>query len=211
MIVADLAYQTVRPQGIECPVDSRYLFQFRFKRVERFPVFHAVVLPAGSLVCVRHKHLVERFGDAHYPVFRRDLQTTTPSRKGKTMKFEHFAINVPDAAAMARWYVQNCDLQPALALNEPPFTHFLADSSGRVVIEIYTNESAPMPDYAERDPLIFHWAFEVSDAGAARDLLLDEGAELVSDEVLDDGSHLVMLRDPWGIPLQLVNRAKPFD
>jgi catechol 2,3-dioxygenase-like lactoylglutathione lyase family enzyme len=126
------------------------------------------------------------------------------------MQFEHFALNVPDAASMARWYIENCGLQAVMALEEPPHTHFLADSSGRVICEIYTNEAASTPEYAERDPLVFHWAFEPPDVDDTRESLVDAGAELVSDELLEDGSHLVMLRDPWGIPLQLVKRAKPF-
>jgi catechol 2,3-dioxygenase-like lactoylglutathione lyase family enzyme len=126
------------------------------------------------------------------------------------MKFEHFALNVPDATAMGRWYVRNCDLHPVLALDDSPYTHFLADSTGRVIAEIYTNDTAPMPDYSARDPLLFHWAFAVPDVDAAREQLMEAGAELVSDQVLEDGSHLVMLRDPWGIPLQLVKRTRPF-
>jgi hypothetical protein len=66
-----------------------------------------------------------------------------------------------------------------------------------------------MQEYGDQNPLVFHWAFQVEDVDATRDGLLAAGAELFSDEVLDDGSHLVMLRDPWGIPLQLVKRARP--
>ncbi len=125
------------------------------------------------------------------------------------MKFEHFGINVPDAAAMAAWYVENLHMQIVRAVQGTPHTHFLADASGRVVMEIYSNSAAPLPDYAAQDPLCFHIAFAVEDAATARDTLIAGGATLVSNQILTDGSLLVMLRDPWGVALQLCQRAVP--
>ncbi len=125
------------------------------------------------------------------------------------MKFEHFGINVPDAAAMAVWYVEHLSMQIVRAVQGAPHTRFLADATGRVVMEIYSNTNAPISDYAKQDPLCFHIAFAVDDAATARDTLLANGATLVSNQILDDGSHLVMLRDPWGVALQLCQRAAP--
>lgn len=125
------------------------------------------------------------------------------------MKFEHFGINVPDAAAMAVWYVKNLDMQIVRSIQEPPHMHFLADSTGHVTIEIYTNPIAPVPDYADQHPLVLHVAFAVDDADAARDALVAAGATVLTDQKSDDGNHLVMLRDPWGVALQLCQRAVP--
>lgn len=125
------------------------------------------------------------------------------------MKFEHFGINVPDAAAMAVWYVHHLNMRIVRSIQEPPHMHFLADETGHVTIEIYTNPIAPIPNYATQHPLCFHIAFAVADAAAARDALIANGATLVSDQKTDDGGHLVMLRDPWGIALQLCQRAVP--
>jgi glyoxylase I family protein len=125
------------------------------------------------------------------------------------MKFEHFGINVSDAAAMAVWYVEHLKMQIVRSIQEPPHMHFLADASGHVTIEIYTNPIAPTPNYATQHPLCFHIAFAVEDAAATRDNLLANGATLVSDQKMDDGSRLVMLRDPWGVALQLCQRAVP--
>ncbi len=125
------------------------------------------------------------------------------------MEFEHFALNVPDPKAMAAWYVQHCRMRVARALDEPPFTHFLADESGRLVLEIYTNTDAPMPDYPAGHPQSFHFAFAEPDIVAVKDRLLAAGALLVEGLCLDDGSQIFMLRDPWGIPLQLCKRATP--
>jgi len=125
------------------------------------------------------------------------------------MKFEHFGINVPDAAAMAAWYVEHLHMQIIRAIQGAPHTHFLADARGHVVMEIYSNTAAPIPDYATQDPLCLHVAFAVDDAAAKRDRLLASGATLVVNQTLDDGSLLVMLRDPWGVALQLCQRAAP--
>jgi len=48
-----------------------------------------------------------------------------------------------------------------------------------------------------------------ADPDADTKTLVSAGATLVQDLHLDDGSHLVMLRDPWGLALQLCKRAVP--
>ena len=125
------------------------------------------------------------------------------------MVFEHVALNVPDSRAMAAWYTTHCGLQVVHAGETPPYVRFVADSTGRVIMELYTNPKASVPDYAAQHPLVLHVAFAVSDIEATKARLLQAGATLFSDETLPDGSRLVMLRDPWGIPLQLVKRNKP--
>jgi glyoxylase I family protein len=126
------------------------------------------------------------------------------------MKFEHMALNVPDARAMSRWYVEHLGLTVLRALEAAPFTHFLGDDTGRVFIELYSNPAAPYPDYAAAHPLVFHVAFFAPDAGAMQAKLVAAGATAFSDDTLPDGSRLIFVRDPWGVPVQLCQRAKPF-
>nr|WP_276169038.1 hypothetical protein [Zobellia alginiliquefaciens] len=52
-------------------------------------------------------------------------------------------------------------------------------------------------------------AFVSDDAKLDKERLIREGASLV-EEVKREGVHLVMLRDPWGMPLQLCQRANKF-
>ncbi|MCP4565967.1 MAG: VOC family protein, partial [FCB group bacterium] len=66
-----------------------------------------------------------------------------------------------------------------------------------------------VPLYANMDPLILHLAFESADPDADARRLIDAGASWVQEVRPDDGSHLVMLRDPWGLALQLCKRGKP--
>jgi glyoxylase I family protein len=126
------------------------------------------------------------------------------------MKFEHFALNVPDPRAMARWYVDHLGMKVARARAEPPHTHFLADETDRVMVEIYHNPAAAIPDYAATHPLCFHIAFVAADAKAVSARLEQAGAAVFIEETTPDGTLLIMMRDPWGVPLQLCQRTKPF-
>lgn len=123
------------------------------------------------------------------------------------MVFEHFAINVPDARGHADWLCQHLDMRVASALTEAPFTRFLADAQGRVVLELYSNPTDEYPDYAAQHVLRFHFAFAVDDPASWKQRVLDAGATLESDTIAPDGSHIVVVRDPWGVPIQLIRRA----
>lgn len=126
------------------------------------------------------------------------------------MKFEHFALNVPDARAHAQWYVQHLGFTIARQRADAPYTHFLADTTGRTVVELYSNPVAAYPDYAHAHPLLFHFAVAAADAPAERARLERAGATLFVEDALPDGSLLIMMRDPWGVSLQLCQRATPF-
>ena len=126
------------------------------------------------------------------------------------MKFEHFALNVPDTREHARWLVANLGLTVARRREDAPYTHFLADETGRVVVELYTNPAAIVPDYHAQHPLVFHFALVAANATAERTRLEKAGATFFAEDRLPDGSHLVMMRDPWGLPLQFCQRTQPF-
>jgi len=126
------------------------------------------------------------------------------------MKFEHFALNVSDPPTQARWYVEHLGFTIARKRDEAPFTHFLADETGRTVFELYMNPKAAIPNYAAQHPLCFHVAVVAANAKAERTRLEKAGATLFLEEPQPDGSLLIMLRDPWGVPLQLCQRTQPF-
>ncbi|SHI63861.1 VOC family protein [Pseudozobellia thermophila] len=126
------------------------------------------------------------------------------------MIFEHFAINVVDVAAIVSWYTANLNVKVASAQKEPPYMTFLADSGGRVFIELYHRPDEAITDFQKQHFLTFHLAMVSDDAESDKNRLLAEGASFVEEVFKDDGSHLVMLRDPWGIPLQLCERSTKF-
>jgi glyoxylase I family protein len=125
------------------------------------------------------------------------------------MKFEHFAINVAEPLAMTDWYVQHLGLQVVRQMQESPYTTFMADSSGTVMLEIYGNPLAEVLDFQHMHPLQVHLAFVSEDPFTDTERLVAAGATLVSNQQLEDGSHLVMLRDPWGFSIQLCKRGIP--
>jgi glyoxylase I family protein len=125
------------------------------------------------------------------------------------MRFEHFALNVPDARAMSRWYVEQLGFKVVRRREDAPYTHFLADDCGRVTVELYSNPKAAVSDFAAQHPLVFHFAVVAADARAECQRLERAGARLFLEEPQPDGSMLIMMRDPWGVPLQLCQRAKP--
>jgi len=128
----------------------------------------------------------------------------------RPMRVEHIAFQVKDPVAVSDWYVRNLGFRIARLAGGPGNTHFLADEAGRVVLELYHNPAAPQPDYAGMHPLMLHVAFAVDDMVAAYDRLLNAGATSFSaPETTPSGDQFAMLRDPFGLPIQLVRRGTP--
>ncbi len=124
------------------------------------------------------------------------------------MKIEHFAFQSSDPVAMAAWYVRHLGMRAVKSIGAPTYTHFLEAADGAVQIEIYRNETAPIPDYPNQDPLLIHLGFVSADPVADADRLKVAGATHQSGPtVTAAGDELIMLRDPWGFPIQLCKRA----
>lgn len=126
------------------------------------------------------------------------------------MIFEHLALNVKDITGVVKWYCHHLGLTIDNQQKEAPYMTFLADSTGRVVVEFYTREDELAEDFSRRHPLTFHVAFVSENAEKDKQRLLLAGASFFEEVFKEDGSHLVMLRDPWGMPLQLCQRAVKF-
>jgi glyoxylase I family protein len=126
------------------------------------------------------------------------------------MHIEHIALQVNDPVAMADWYVKNFGFTVARAGGAPTFTHFLKSSTGVVMIEIYRHPSVGVPDYSKQDPLTLHLAFLSDNPAADRDRLVKAGARIAEDvTTTPHGDEILMLRDPWNIPIQFVKRTQP--
>lgn len=125
------------------------------------------------------------------------------------MKFEHFALNVEDPVAMADWYVKQLGLEVVRQMPVSPFTTFMADSSGNIMLEIYNNPAAEIPLYRFMHPLLVHLAFVSEEPAKVKERLLKAGASLESEQHLEDGTHLLMMRDPWGFAIQFCKRGTP--
>ncbi|MFT5088279.1 MAG: glyoxylase I family protein [Candidatus Latescibacterota bacterium] len=125
------------------------------------------------------------------------------------MIFEHFAINVQDPVVVANWYVEHLEMKVVRQGEAPAHMHFLADSTGRVVIELYNNPPELIPDYAAQDPQVLHMAFAVEDMEGTIARLELAGGQLVGGPgKTPAGDTLAMMRDPWGFSIQLVQRVE---
>lgn len=125
------------------------------------------------------------------------------------LPFEHLAINVADPVAVAAWYVQYLGMDVIRRGDPPVHMHFLADAGRRALIELYHNAAAPADVYRDLHPAQLHLAFSSPDPDADAARLVAAGAVLLDHLHNPDGSHLAMLRDPWGLPIQLAKRAVP--
>ena len=116
------------------------------------------------------------------------------------MTLEHIGINVAEPQKTMDWWCANLGFTQ---------THpaFVVDSSGRMAIEFYRNDAAPVTDFSTVNPNTFHIAFLSDDVDADVARLVAAGATLV-ETVHREGFDMTMLRDPSGIPVQFVKRGK---
>jgi len=125
------------------------------------------------------------------------------------MKVEHVALLVRDPVAMAAWYETHLGMRVVREGDAPGHARFLADDAGASVLELYAG-TLPVPDYAAMDPALLHVAFATEDLEATRARLTAAGAVPVGEVVVTPaGDEFAMLRDPWGLALQLARRARP--
>ncbi len=126
------------------------------------------------------------------------------------MRIEHVAWQVADPPAVAAWWTAHLGFTIARKMDAAPFTHFLTDSTGGMMVEFYNNPIAPVPDYAGMHHLVLHLAFEVDDPAALRDRLVAAGATVDSPlETIPSGDQILMMRDPFGFCIQCVRRQEP--
>jgi predicted enzyme related to lactoylglutathione lyase len=127
------------------------------------------------------------------------------------MMIEHVAFQHPDPIGAADWYGKNFQMKVVRESSGPSKCRFLADANGKTILEIYDQSAAaPMPDYPTLSPFNLHIAFGSADIAVDVERLVANGAKLIeAPNTIASGDQLAMLRDPWGVPVQLVKRAKP--
>jgi catechol 2,3-dioxygenase-like lactoylglutathione lyase family enzyme len=125
------------------------------------------------------------------------------------MKIEHIAFNVKHPLEVSDWYEEHLGMKVVKKMTTSPYMIFLSDDSGKAMIELYNNPAAEILDYANQDPLMVHLAFVSENPEEEKERLQKAGAVLVSDDILEDGTRLLMMRDPWGLAIQFCKRAHP--
>ncbi len=127
-------------------------------------------------------------------------------RKGYVM--EHTAIDVADPVAVADWWVKNLGFEITMQKDDATHTTFIVDKTGRIAVELYRapNGTTP-PDYHAMRPLQLHFAFLSEDVEGDIARLTAAGAKLIVHEK-KPGFDGAMLKDPYGLSIQFVKRAK---
>ena len=126
------------------------------------------------------------------------------------MFIEHIGLNVVDPVGAAEWYCKNLGMTIARQSGPPANGRFIADSRGKMMLEFYHNTNAIVMDYRSIPPLTFHVAFHVDDVAAVRAKIISAGGSAEGELSQNEGGDvLAMVRDPWGLTLQLLKRAKP--
>ncbi len=120
------------------------------------------------------------------------------------MKLEHIAFDVSEPEALITWWCKNLGFR-----RSSPGSAFIFDCSGVSGIEVYrTDKTASAPNYAAQNAMTMHIAFAVEDVAAEAQRLVAAGGTLESLSVDKPDFHMAIVRDPWGIPIQLCWRAK---
>jgi len=131
-------------------------------------------------------------------------------RNAERIRLEHVAINVENPAGMAKWYCDNLKMKIVRKGPPPVNMYFISDAEANMMLEIYHNPPNAVPDYSSMDPLMLHIAFMVDEVKGTCRKLVAAGATVVTDVTITDaGDELAMLRDPWGVPIQILKRAEP--
>ena len=123
--------------------------------------------------------------------------------------FAHAGLNVEDFKAAEAWYVENLNM--TVARSVPGNMSFLADPTGRVILEVYSNKTAPVMDFKKTHFLTLHMAFLVEDPQKTAEKLVKAGATIIDPfkTVPDSGDQMIMLQDPYGLSIQFIKRKNP--
>jgi glyoxylase I family protein len=78
-----------------------------------------------------------------------------------------------------------------------------------MMFEIGANSAAPFLESSKWSNLAFHFAFVVDDVRAIRTGLIEAGATLLEEiRQTSTGDEVLVLRDPWGFPIQFIKRGE---
>jgi glyoxylase I family protein len=138
------------------------------------------------------------------------VQRVKPMLEFSGLYSEHLAINVDDSRAKAKWYTENLGMVIVRDGKAPSYGMFVADAAKNMMYELYQNKDIPIVNFDTVNYQTFHIAFMVDDVQATKDVLVAAGAKVAEDvKKTPSGDTVLMLRDPWGLPIQFVKRVNP--
>jgi uncharacterized glyoxalase superfamily protein PhnB len=137
------------------------------------------------------------------------VQRSLPMLVQTHFRAEHVAFNVSDSRAQAQWHQTHFGMRVKREGGAPTFGMFIADTNEHMMLELYQNSQHPMLDLPKVSYMAVHIASMVPDVALTRKKLLAVGATIAEDMTTTPGGDTVlMLRDPWGLPIQFVKRVE---
>lgn len=123
---------------------------------------------------------------------------------------EHIAFNVVDPQRMTNWYFENLGMKIVREDTLSNYTSFSSHENKNMLVELFHNKTYPLLDTNTMNILAMHIAFTSNDLRTTRNALIAAGAVLVEDvRTSGDGDEILLLKDPWGVPIQFVKRNNP--
>lgn len=124
------------------------------------------------------------------------------------LRLDHFALQHPAPEAVSAWLCLHFGLTVYRVSTSASRARFLKCPATGVMLEIYRQPEVTVPDYAAMAPAVLHLAFYANDIPAETARLVAAGATLAGEPGQNSaGDKFLMLRDPWGVALQLVSRG----
>jgi glyoxylase I family protein len=138
------------------------------------------------------------------------IHRSQPMLKFSEFRPEHAALNVAEPVKAAEWFVDNFGMKIIRQSGAPTFTTFISDNNENYMIELFHNSTAPVLNLNDVNYNSLHFAFTVNNIELVKEKLIKAGATLAEDiKTTQSGDKVLMLRAPWGQPLQFVLRQKP--
>jgi catechol-2,3-dioxygenase len=124
------------------------------------------------------------------------------------MSIEHIGLCVDEPFDMADWYVKNLNftiLKKDGSKNDGVV--FIEDSKGKTILELYNAPGIERINFSSLTPLQFHIAIEVENPYEKSLDLEKVGAKIEGESIRNNyKGEKYMVRDPWGVTLQILNR-----
>lgn len=123
------------------------------------------------------------------------------------LRLDHVALQHPAPEAVSAWLCLHFGMRVHRVSASASRARFLKCPATGVMLEIYRQPDVAVPDYDAMPPAALHLAFYADDIVAETERLLFAGARRAGEPGKNSaGDEFVMLRDPWGVPIQLVRR-----
>lgn len=124
------------------------------------------------------------------------------------MSIEHIGFCVDEPYRMANWYVENLNFRIIKkGGSETDGVVFIEDSKGKTILELYNVPGIKKMNFSTFVPLQFHIGIEVTNPLEKAKELVKSGAKLVGESIRNSyKGEKYLIRDPWGLTLQILNR-----